>query len=503
MNNIKLYLNPKRVVAKRNPLIYGLFVEHFHRQIYGGIFDPQNHLSDENGFRIDVINALKAIKPGVIRWPGGCFASDYRWKNAVGPVRVPYFDKAWRVEEPCTFGTDEFIRFCRIVGCEPYICTNAGSGSQNDISDWVEYCNLESEGFWAKQRIANGHEEPYKVKYWSIGNENYAPWEIGSKTPVEWGRFVCETAKQIKRVDPYVKIFAASVNDLDWNFELLKNAGQFIDYITVHGYWNKTKEVLDIHPYERCMAHISKVEHQIRFLQSIIETMGYSNRIKIAFDEWNLRGWHHPNMFFVPCSKEDYLPQRDKNDDNSVYTMADAVFTAGFLATCLQYCNVVEMANYAPAVNTRGLIYTYKDGIVLRSTYHVFDLFVNQLEEIVLQPLIEDNVTFKVLDGTETVEVDSIQYTASVDEQRRHISVAIINRDSKRELPVELIMENFVLPKQNAKVFLLSSNSPDDFNDVIHPDRVKIKQIEMEVSGNSVLYHACPHSVTVIKLSLV
>jgi alpha-N-arabinofuranosidase len=156
-------------------MIYGHFIEHFHWQIYGGVFDPGNPLSDDGGFRTDVIEALRHIKTPVLRWPGGCFVSAHHWKDAVGPQRIASFDKAWRVEEPNTFGTDEYIAFCRKLGCEPYICTNAGSGGAEEMSDWVEYCNLPHEGLWARQRIAN---------------ENYFGGEIGAKSSLEWGRLV-------------------------------------------------------------------------------------------------------------------------------------------------------------------------------------------------------------------------------------------------------------------------------------------------------------------------
>ena len=176
-----VHVNPKRALFERNPLIYGHFLEHFHRQIYDGIFDPQSPFADEDGFRTDVIEALKNIQTPIIRWPGGCFVSSYNWKKAVGKERTAVFDKAWRVEDPNTFGTDEFIKLCRKIDCEPYICTNAGSGTEEEMSDWVEYCNLENEGEFAKMRIKNGNKEPYNVRYWSIGNENYGAWEIGAK----------------------------------------------------------------------------------------------------------------------------------------------------------------------------------------------------------------------------------------------------------------------------------------------------------------------------------
>lgn len=165
-----------------NRMLFGQFIEHFDNQIYGGIFCPGNPLSDENGFRTDVIEAMKELKVPLVRWPGGCFASTYHWRKGVGPNRKPVFDKTWGVEEPNTFGTDEFVKWCRKIGCEPSIVTNAGTGSIEGMSDWVEYCNL-NVGENGLQRIANGYQEPHNVRYWCIGNENLAPWEMQYKTP--------------------------------------------------------------------------------------------------------------------------------------------------------------------------------------------------------------------------------------------------------------------------------------------------------------------------------
>jgi alpha-N-arabinofuranosidase len=237
MMNI-VFIDPKRIRGRRNPMIFGQFIEHFHRQIYGGLYDPASPLSDETGLRKDVLAALADIQPAVIRWPGGCFASAYHWEDGVGPVRQPHFDKAWRVEDSNQFGTDEFVALCRKLSAEPYICANAGTGSPEEMSNWVEYCNLRHEGKWAKRRIENGHSEPYGIKYWSIGNENYGQWEIGAKPAQEWGRFVLESAKMMKRVDPGIQLLAASLTDIEWNVHLLKEAGRFLDWISVHGYWD-------------------------------------------------------------------------------------------------------------------------------------------------------------------------------------------------------------------------------------------------------------------------
>ena len=192
---------------KYSPMIFGQFIEHHDRQVYGGLFWPGHPLSDEDGFRKDVIEALREIKVPIVRWPGGCFVSAYHWKYGIGPKRQPMWDKAWEVEDPNTFGTDEYVKWCRKVGCEPYICTNAGSGNEEEMSDWVEYCNL-NVGKWGRQRIANGYPKPHDVLYWSVGNENWGGWEMGAKTVAQWGPLVRESAKMMRGADRRIYLLA-------------------------------------------------------------------------------------------------------------------------------------------------------------------------------------------------------------------------------------------------------------------------------------------------------
>lgn len=319
-----------------SPLIFGQFIEHFHRQIYGGIYEPGSKFSDEQGFRKDVIQALRELKVPVVRYPGGCFVSSYHWLDGVGKNRTPFYDKAWHVEDPNTFGTDEFMAWCRKINAQPYICTNAGTGTPEEMSDWVEYCNRNI-GKYGRMRIANGHQEPYKVKYWSIGNENYGAWELGAKTVDEWGYLVRESAKLMLSVDSSVRLFAAAIADDKWTIPLLERAGQYLSYISIHGYWDFMVEVNTPSDYVTCMLKTTKPEEQIQHTINILKKTGYDNKIKIAFDEWNLRNWHHPGH--GQHLKGMDIKARDKNDINSVYTMADALFSACFLNSCLRNSN--------------------------------------------------------------------------------------------------------------------------------------------------------------------
>lgn len=496
---MKLHTNLNRVIGIRSQMLYGHFIEHFHRQIYGGVYDPGSPLADEDGFRTDVIEAMKKIKVPILRWPGGCFVSSYHWKDAVGKERQPFFDKAWRVEDPNTFGTDEYIRLCRKIGCEPYICTNAGTGTAEEMSDWVEYCNLREEGKYARWRIANGYEEPHKVRYWSIGNENYGFWEIGAKPSGEWGRLVKESAKMIKHVDPTTELSAAALTDIHWNLELLEESGDFLDWISIHEYWDGIHQTNDYADYEQVMAYTHDIGHSIREVRGLLEALKLEKKIRIAFDEWNLRGWYHPNVHTVRqgITKEEYLYPRDKNDDNTKYTMADAVFTACFLNELNRNCDIVGMANFAPIVNTRGCIFTHSEGMVLRSTYHVFDLYVNYLGDVILDTWSEEMPTLEVTSKKgEKLVIDALDLVVTKWSDRSGIALAVVNKDPDRTHSITLPLE---VSGSRVMKYTVRGNSIESYNDVDH-EEVRIEKTEpgMYEEGMEIMLEA--HSINVIQI---
>ena len=495
---MKVYADRMRLVGKRNRMIYGQFIEHFHRQIYGGIYDPGNQLSDGDGFREDVLDAMRKIKVPVLRWPGGCFVSSYHWEDAVGERRLPSFDKAWRVEEPNTFGTDEYIALCRKIGCEPYICTNAGTGTAEEMSTWVEYCNLKSEGRYARLRIENGHQQPYGVRYWSIGNENYGFWEIGSKTPDEWGHLAAESAKMMKHVDPDIELSAAALADVDWNVRLLQNCGAYLDWISIHDYWDPIHETNNTAPYEAVMAMTSDLESSVRKVRGLLEAMGLEKKIRIAYDEWNLRQWYHPKVHCIEQgkTKEEYLYPRDENDDNSLYTMADAVFTACFLNMVNRNCDIVGMANFSPVINTRGCIFTYPDGIVLRGTWYVFDLYVNKMGDLVLDTVSDrtEKNTYQTISGTQA-EVDQLDILVTAFSDRAGYAIAAVNKDPISEHSFELDLDCCGVVEVN----ILNGKSTESFNDIGKQGiQVTTKTIGQYRRGMS--FNLEPHTIQVISI---
>ena len=502
---MKITFSSKHTVGEADRMLYGHFLEHFHRQIYGGVYDPSSPFADEDGFRADVIEALRRIRTPIIRWPGGCYVSAYDWHCGVGKERVPTFDKAWRVEESHRFGTDEFVKLCRKIGCEPYICTNAGTGTAESMSDWVEYCNLREMGRFAKERIANGYPEPHGVRYWSIGNENWGAHEIGSKSADEWGRLVRESAKMMLRVDPTIELSAASIDNLDWNLSLLRAAGSYLDWISIHGYWGNTVNGLIPDDYRTVMTHTGEdISGSIDRVRAYLTATGLEKKIKIAYDEWNLRGWYHPNLMDIwnrdgkrnedeAFYRDKVIGERDKNDINSIYTMADAVFSASFLNTCLRNCDLVRMACFSPVVNTRGAIFTHRDGIVLRPQYFVFELYADLLKDTVLDIWTEDVPRLADPDEKRGKTVDAADVVVTCG--NGGFAVAAVNKD-----PEAAVKLTFSAPDDNVsqmRIHTANGPSPDSYNDIGRTEVGVTATDWLPFDGTAELP---PHSVSVIEL---
>ncbi len=482
-----------------SPMLFGGFLEHFDGQVYGGVFEPGSPLANERGFRKDVIAALKELKLSVVRWPGGCFASGYHWRDGVGKNRQPVNDMVWGVPDPNTFGTDEFVDWCRRVGCEPYICTNAGNGTPEEMKEWVEYCNRPG-GRDDPVRVAKQPAGPLNVRYWSIGNENWGGHEIGARTPQEWGPQVLRSAQMMRAVDPGLTLLAAATPNRDWTLPLLKTAGKQLDDVAIHAYWlpcwgeNLTPD------YLTCILLSEGPETTISHVIDLLEEAGHRGRVKIAFDEWNLRGWHHPGFprkqmsdFRDPAVVQ-LIRARDKNAIASQYTMADALFSASFLNACLRHAEDVGMANIAPIVNTRGPLFVHPKGLVKRTTFHVLAMYANLLgEKVGLAQVASASLEHA---GRTVPAVETI---ATSDREGRKWRVVLVNRHPSEPLDCLLKFGAKALDGRY-RATLLAGDSPSAYNDVDHPDRV----VPRTVSLSFTMGHAAlpPHSLTILEVDL-
>jgi alpha-N-arabinofuranosidase len=488
------------VAAESKPysrMIFGGFLEHFDRQVYGGVFDPGSPLADKNGFRKDVIAALKELKVSIVRWPGGCYVSGYHWERGVGKHRRPTDDMAWGVVEKNTFGTDEYVELSRLVGWQPYICNNAGNGTIDEMKNWVEYCNG-TQGKYAQMRKDNGYAEPRKVGIWSIGNENYGDWEIGNKPIERWAPLVLEAAKKMKAVDPSIQLTAAAANSRQWMLPLLKTTGEYLSYISIHNYWLALYQKNEIPDYLTCIMLSDGPEKSIAGCIGVLEESGFRGRVKIAFDEWNLRSWHHPG--FPRKTVQNYadpevaklIAARAIADIPSQYTLADALFSASFFNACLRHADDVGMAAIAPLVNTRGPLFVHPKGIVKRTHFHAMAMYANELEPRVGKLEIESD---ELTRGGKSIRVaDAV---ATVDKSGKHWAIALVNRHPDKGLACTVKMKDRPLDG-DYEATVLSGDSPDAFNDIEQPDRVVPRKMTLVFTKGMV--NLPPHSLAIIKV---
>nr|MBA3710804.1 alpha-N-arabinofuranosidase [Planctomycetota bacterium] len=369
------FVNIPDALGTISPLIYGQFIEHLGRCIYGGLWvGEDSKIPNIRGFRRDVMEAVKAIRPGIVRYPGGNFASAYHWQDGVGPraERPRRWDPTWKCEESNHVGTDEFIDWCGMIQAQPYLCVNAGNGSAEEAARWVEYCNLAKNTSHAAMRVKNGHAKPHDVRYWSIGNELYGEWQIGHMGDgKECARRTRDFAHAMSCVDPTIEMIGVGTrHDPQWNWDMVTGSGKWLKHLSVHCYIHLNKhtlpELLAAPDYfAQILGHVSGTIAGAR------RAAGIAHPIRIALDEWNL--WYHEIA-------SDNDPGSHLGQNTS---LKDALFTASVFNVFHRNCDILSMANYALTVNGLPLIYTHPthEGMYFNPQYLAFLLYSNRTGE--------------------------------------------------------------------------------------------------------------------------
>lgn len=255
--------------------IYGSFIEHLGRAVYGGIYEPGHPQADEQGFRADVMELVKGLDVPIVRYPGGNFVSGYNWEDGIGPIdqRKKRLDLAWRTIEPNLVGLNEFMDWCRKANTEAMMAVNLGTRGPDEARDIIEYSNITGGTYWSDLRISHGYKAPHNIKTWCLGNEMDGPWQIGAKTAAEYGRTACETAKVMKWVDPTIELVACGSSSLsmstfpDWEATVLDHTYNHVDYISLHQYYgNRDKDSSNF---------LAQSMGMDRFINTVISTADY------------------------------------------------------------------------------------------------------------------------------------------------------------------------------------------------------------------------------------
>jgi alpha-N-arabinofuranosidase len=484
----KIKVDAERRIGEIDPNIYGHFIEHLGRCIYGGIYEESSSLSDKRGLRKDVLEAVRNIRCPLLRWPGGNFASNYHWEDGIGPKekRPVRFDLAWSKEEANRFGTDEFIEYCRLVEAEPYICVNLGTGSLDEAIGWLEYCNSKGNTYYAKLREKNSHPEPYRVKYWGVGNENYGEWQVGYMSAKEYAKVLREYAQFMKVVDRTIKVIAVGADDPAWDLEVIKTAGKYIDYISNHQY-------LGSDDYYETVGSVYWVKRRLEVLKSVIETaqplLREEERVKIALDEWNI--WYKSN-------RENGLEEN--------YSLKDGLFAAGVFITLHKLCRSVTMANLAQLVNALGAIHTEKQGLYLTPIYRAFELFANHTGEIVLDAFVNSetyDIEGKEHGGREfkLTDVPYLDASVTLSRSKDKLCIAAVNYHLEKDIECPIFIKGFS-PKEEEKVYELNGPDVMAVNDFDNPERIRIKDKTIKNISPRFSYVFPAHSATIIEFKV-
>lgn len=489
MNHIKI--DPVRQIGSINRDIFGGFAEHLGRHIYGGMYEPGSPLADEQGFRRDVLAAVRRLKMPVVRYPGGNFVSGYRWRDGVGPKkqRPPRVELAWQDIESNHFGTDEFVAWCRAVGTEPYLVVNAGDGDMREARDWVEYCNSASDSALAKMRRANGYAAPHNVKFWGIGNEVDGAWQIGHKKPDEYARAYKEFAKVMRLVDPSIKLLASVTSSWDEHFVeraqlLFEEARDFLDYLAIHWYVGNPDD--DFAAY---MATSELIDRRISAFEGLIAALRLQTEtrqpVAIAVDEWNV--WYR--------ARGSTREQRDNLEER--YNLEDALVVAMHFNAFIRHCRSVQMANIAQIVNVIAPIFTNEQGLFLQTIFHPFELYASLCGDIALDVFWQGD-TFS---GGGYSGLRALDVSATLDAAGRKLSLFVVNRSQSEALETTISLADAVFA---GNVSATVVNGPDikAENSFAQPERVTARASRRQAAGSQYTQVFEPHSVTALVFDL-
>ncbi len=444
MKKASLPLSKSFRIGEIDKRVYGSFIEHLGRAVYGGIYEPGHPLADADGFRTDVLEEVKKLGVPVVRYPGGNFVSGYRWEDGVGPVenRPKRLELAWGVTEPNTFGTNEFLKWCKKADTECMMAVNLGLRGAEDARNLVEYCNHPSGTYYSDLRRQHGAEQPHNIKLWCLGNEMDGDWQIGHKTAYEYGRTAAEAAKVMRWVDPSIELVLCGSSNShaktfgDWETQTLELAFDKVNYVSLHQYYdNKTDDT---------PSFLAKNMDMDRFIHTVIAVCDYmqgkkrsKHQINLSFDEWNV--WFH--SFEADKKIERWCTAPHQLED--IYTFEDALLVGLMMISLLRHADRVKIACLAQLVNVIAPIMTENGGGVFEQT--IFYPFMHMSRYGRGTALVSD-ICCQKHDTKEFTDVPDLDGIAVLSEDDSELTVFAVNRDFEEDyvLNVDLLdLEGF------------------------------------------------------------
>jgi alpha-N-arabinofuranosidase len=495
----RIVLDPAFSVADVDERVYGSFVEHMGRAVYGGIYEPGHPTADAYGFRGDVLDLVRGLGVTIVRYPGGNFVSGYDWQDGVGPrdERPVRLDLAWRSLEPNLVGTDEFVAWARRAGAEPMLAVNLGTGGIDSARALVEYCNAPAGSLYADRRRANGHAEPHGVRVWCLGNEMDGPWQIGHMTAGEYGRLANETGKAMRLVDPSVELVVCGSSNSSmptfgtWEDTVLDLAWDVADYVSLHTYYDPAKYD-GVDAFLACSLDLDRMITTVAATaDAVAGRKGSRRRVPLSVDEWNV--WHMAENpgFERRAGPFEHAPAITEDE----HTVADALVVGCLLITLLRHADRVRMACLAQLVNVLPPIRTLDGGPAWRQTTYFPFAHASRFGRGTVLRVEPDAPAYEV-PGEEDVCVLEATAVNGADA----LTVFAVNRGAEalgleaivRDLPAPEAVEHLVVADED----LAASNTAE------RPDRVVPRSpAGAVVEGGVVRAELPPRSWNVVRLS--
>ena len=440
----RITLDPDFRISRIDKRIYGSFIEHLGRAVYGGIYQPDHASADEEGFRKDVLELVREIGVPIVRYPGGNFVSNFYWEDSVGPVseRPRRLELAWRSTEPNLVGVNEFSAWAKKAGADVMMAVNLGTRGIEAACNLLEYCNHPSGTKYSDLRVSHGVKDPHNIKVWCLGNEMDGPWQTGHKTALEYGRLADETAKAMRQIDPSLELVLCGSSNTgmptfpQWEATVLEEAYDSVDYISLHTYYgNRFNDTANF------LAQSDNMDHFIKTVTATCDFVQAKKRAKkkimLSFDEWNV--WFHANE-----SDDDTMKNRPWSvaphllEDH--YDFEDALLVGLMLITLLKHSDRVRMACLAQLVNVIAPIMTEENGPAWRQTIFYPYLHASKYGRgIALETALRSSV-HDTMDFSDVTDVDSV---AVWNDEQEELTIFAVNRDLEEAITLESDVRSF------------------------------------------------------------
>jgi alpha-N-arabinofuranosidase len=449
-------------------------------------------LSDESGLRVDVLEAMSRMRMPAVRYPGGNFVSNYDWKDGVGPIgeRPTRADFAWKTREPNTFGTDEFIDWCRKLETQPMLAVNLGTGTPKSAAELVEYCNMASGTDWSDRRGENGHAAPHAVPMWCLGNEMDGTWQAGHVPAAEYALRANQAGKLMKGIDPSIELVVAGSSGrrlptyMEWDREVLEYTWDTVDYISAHRY--SRNDIEDTPWFLAEGVEIERVIQDYRGLLGYVKAVKKSDRdVFLSFDEWNV--WYKDRV--GNGGWQDAPPLIEE-----VYNLEDALVCAQYLNAFIRNADIVKIACLAQIVNVIAPILTRPDGILLQSTYWPIVAMAQAMSGGALRAVVDGPACA----AGERGEVAMLDVAGSYDAGTQVLSLSLVNRSLDDSVEVGLSTDLSV--EEVISSTTISDSDPKAYNTWDAPDVITPVECAVQHTGGNVTASVPPLSHTVVRM---